>query len=84
MSASDWTEERTELLKRLNAQGKSSGQIVKVLRAVGMTEVTRSAVISKIDRLREADQAFERPEPWTPSLDNRPDWLRLNIQGKAA
>lgn len=80
MSASDWTEERTELLKRLNAQGRSSGQIVKVLRAVGMTEVTRSAVIGKLERLRETDQAIDRPEPWTPSLENRPEWLRLNVR----
>lgn len=84
MSASDWTPERVELLKRLNAEGKSFGQIAKRLQAAGMTDVTRSAVIGKLDRLRDTDQGIDRPEPWTPSLDNRPDWLRLNIQGRAA
>lgn len=82
MSAADWTIERVELLKRLYAQGKTSGQIVKVLRAVGMLDITRSAVIGKLDRLRETEEAIDRPEPWRPSTDNRPDWLRLNIRAE--
>ena len=40
-----WTEEQTDRLKALNAQGKSSGKIAKLM---GMT---RNQVIGKLHRL---------------------------------
>lgn len=79
MSADDWTQERVDLLKRLNALGLSATAIMKRLRANGMESVSRSAVIGKIDRLRQAGQSeVDRAEPWRPSLEDRPNWLRFN------
>jgi hypothetical protein len=80
MSASDWTEEAVGLATKLKREGFGPAEIARFLRARGF-DFSNSAVIGKLDRLERAEMdAANIAEPWRPSLEDRPDWLRFNLQ----
>lgn len=79
----EWPERATVILIKGRNKGLQPIEIVRELRAAGYG-YSPSAVSGKLIRMERAEEEtaaanMQPAEPWRPSLDNRPGWLRLRV-----